>query len=105
MLFREKQGEERVKLLKESLSAFALVKDAEDKGKISGEIAGQFRHYLTQNIEMILDTGATTSSAGSVLQVNPRVLMAPSQKLLAAPEKKSAAKKRSRKLNLDDDDE
>jgi hypothetical protein len=83
--FREHQTEKRIELVALSLPVLEQIRELEENGAISSEEALRMRRGITEHTIKYLKTGAIIPEMEQRTIVEPRVLMAPEQKLLSAP--------------------
>lgn len=85
VFFREYSAGQRVKLIAESLPVLTSIKQMEDSGALSAEMAGVLRLRIVDGASDFLAVGATIPEIEAREQHDSRGLLAPERKLLANP--------------------
>lgn len=85
LFHREKTLLERARAVSATLPVLERVNSAQAAGTISPEQGEILRRSIEKGVSQFLEAGATTAELENYAPVNPRLLLAPERKLLAAP--------------------
>lgn len=85
VFFKERRFSAQMEVISDGLNTFHKITELESTGNLGPEEAEIIRRGLMRGCQKFLDSGAIIPEIGEHTRHDPRVLMAPEQKLLMAP--------------------